>query len=528
MSRTTGYYKPTFDYPRKISWCHECNVPILSDDSFCPLCGHELTVMAVGKGEVRPVFEPEKEWYRDLLQSDGKDPDVWLPGGMAFYYRASIIVGGEKVFRVTFDEVYRKWKIKFFKKYQNKIPDVTGSNEKILVEANFQTLEAAELESLDFINQTFQEHHELPKGVSFSGGKDSAVVLHLVRQLNLETDVIYLNTTIEYPETERYVRKLQRAWGFNLIEVKPTRDFFDLCKELGPPSQYMRWCCKTTKFAPLNRLIEEKYDKTVLMVSGIRKNESHSRSEYSRIQRNVIIPKQLLMFPILDWNSLLVWLYMLWKKIPINQAYLSGRSRIGCWACPERRPKEFAKLKRTHPQLWERLKKMLTIYGKNNDITDITDWIEAGKWRLRASKYKKEYIKSKNLCSINDEVLYTIMNKDNMNNIIEFLKVFGKLERKKNLFYITNHSLECSIIKNNVRVIYNQPEARQNFEHQLKKALNCIGCGVCVGFCERRAIYIRNNFLHISDNCIHCLKCINNGLRKGCISLNYKTEQLLI
>ena len=183
----------------------------------------------MGKGEVRPVFKPEKKWYCDLLQAEGKDPDIWLPGGMAFYYRTSIIVGGEKVFRVTFDEANRKWKIKFFKKYQNKSPDITGSNEKILVEANVQTLEDAELESLDFIYRTRQEYRDMPLSVSFSGGKDSAIVLYLVRQLFPEIDVIYLNTTIDYPETEEYVRALKSDWNFNLIDVKPNRDFFDLC-----------------------------------------------------------------------------------------------------------------------------------------------------------------------------------------------------------------------------------------------------------------------------------------------------------
>lgn len=528
MSRTNGCYISKFEYPRKINWCSVCNVPILSDANKCPLCGYDIKTLAVGKGEVRPVFEPEKEWYRDLLQSEGKDPDVWLPGGLAFYYRGSIIVGGEKVFRVTFDEANRKWMIKFFKKYQNKIPDIAGSIEKILVEANLQTLEAAELESLNFIHHTRQEHRDMPMGVSFSGGKDSSVLLYLMRQLFPEIDVIYLNTTIDYPETEKYIKELQSDWGFNLIEVRPSRDFFDFCEDLGPPSQYMRWCCKITKFAPLNRLIEERYGTTVLMASGVRKNESPSRGTYSRIQVNDKIPNQLLMFPILEWNSLLVWLYTFWKKIPINEAYLYGRSRIGCWACPERRLKEFNKLTRTHPQLWIKLKNMLLNYGKNNGINNVTNWIELGKWRFRASKYDKKYVKSQNLCSMNNEILYIFPDKNKMKNVIEFMKIFGPIKKKNKVKQIKNHQLELSIITNNLRIKYTNEKARSIFELQLKKALNCIGCGACIGSCERRAIHIRNNFLHISDNCNHCLKCINNGLRKGCISLNYKTEQLLI
>ena len=528
MSRTNGCYISKFEYPRKINWCSVCNVPILSDANKCPLCGYDIKTLAVGKGEVRPVFEPEKEWYRDLLQSEGKDPDVWLPGGLAFYYRGSIIVGGEKVFRVTFDEANRKWMIKFFKKYQNKIPDIAGSIEKILVEANLQTLEVAELESLNFIHYTRQEHHDMPMGVSFSGGKDSSVLLYLMRQLFPEIDVIYLNTTIDYPETEKYIKELQSDWGFNLIEVRPSRDFFDFCEDLGPPSQYMRWCCKITKFAPLNRLIEERYGTTVLMASGIRKNESNSRNTYSKIQINDKIPKQLLFFPIFEWNSLLVWLYIFWKKIPINEAYQVGRSRIGCWACPERRSKEFSKLKRTHPNLWKKLSDTLYIYAKNNNIENVDDWINFGKWRFRASKYNKSYIKTQKLCSQYDQILYKINEDCNMEKIKEFLKVFGEKESTGKIFKIRNHFLEASIIGNNVRVSFNKPSSKikNNFKSQIEKAVNCVNCGACLGICEIGAIKIVNHEIKISNECNHCLNCLNNnGLRNGCIALNYKKSQ---
>jgi len=487
--------------------------------------------MAVGKGEVRPVFEPEKEWYRDLLQSDGKDPDVWLPGGLAFYYRASIIVGGEKVFRVKYNETNRKWGIKFFKKYRDKIPDLLGSDESTFVEANLHTLEAAELESLDFIKQTFDEHNDFPKGVSFSGGKDSAVVLYLVRQLHPDVDVIYLNTTIDYPETERYVKELQHEWGFNLIEVKPTRDFFDLCDELGPPSQYMRWCCKTTKFAPLNRLIEERYGTTILMANGIRKNESYTREEYARIQTNDAIPKQILMFPILEWNSLLVWLYTFWKKIPINEAYLSGRSRIGCWACPERRPKEFSILERTHPGLYSKLESMLRKFAETHGLYDIDEWIRNGKWRFRASKYNKKYVKTKKLCSTFNQEMYKISDKSKMPDIIEFMKIFGNIDQTTSITNIKNHHLDISFIGRNIRASFYDSSSnhKKRFERVLEKALNCISCGACIGSCKNGALAIVDKKLRVSKKCTHCLDCLSsNGLRKGCIALNYKTNQNLI
>ncbi len=63
-------------------------------------------------------------------------------------------------------------------------------------------------------------------GVAFSGGKDSTVLWHLIRTYfpDAEYNVIFGNTTVEFPESLAFARKLGKEWGSDKVhfyEVLP-------------------------------------------------------------------------------------------------------------------------------------------------------------------------------------------------------------------------------------------------------------------------------------------------------------------
>ena len=66
--------------------------------------------------------------------------------------------------------------------------------------------------------------------VSFSGGKDSTVLLHLVRQLYPDVRAVFSNTGLEYPEIQRFVKSFD-----NVDIVTPAMRFDQVISTYGYP-----------------------------------------------------------------------------------------------------------------------------------------------------------------------------------------------------------------------------------------------------------------------------------------------------
>lgn len=66
--------------------------------------------------------------------------------------------------------------------------------------------------------------------VSFSGGKDSTVLLHLVRTLYPDVPAVFSNTGLEYPEIQRFARKFP-----NVTVVTPKMRFDQVISTYGYP-----------------------------------------------------------------------------------------------------------------------------------------------------------------------------------------------------------------------------------------------------------------------------------------------------
>ena len=66
--------------------------------------------------------------------------------------------------------------------------------------------------------------------VSFSGGKDSTVLLHIVRNLYQDVEAVFVNTGLEYPEIQQFVKTFD-----NVTILRPKMRFDDVIKKYGYP-----------------------------------------------------------------------------------------------------------------------------------------------------------------------------------------------------------------------------------------------------------------------------------------------------
>lgn len=65
--------------------------------------------------------------------------------------------------------------------------------------------------------------------ISFSGGKDSTVLAHLVHDIYPDIPLVFANTGLEYPEIQEFARKMGAKF------VRPKMSFSEVISKYGYP-----------------------------------------------------------------------------------------------------------------------------------------------------------------------------------------------------------------------------------------------------------------------------------------------------
>lgn len=167
-----------------------------------------------------------------------------------------------------------------------------------------------------------------PIELSYSGGKDSDVILELARMAGIPFEAIYKNTTIDPPGTIAHCREN----GVKVVQPKMT--FLELMKKRGMPSRFARFCCGELKEYKI-------HDRAI---QGIRRSESRKRSErykepeYCRTYKAK--EKVRIYLPILEWTDEDVERFISDRQIKCAPVYYDAdgtfhvERRLGCIGCP--------------------------------------------------------------------------------------------------------------------------------------------------------------------------------------------------
>lgn len=175
--------------------------------------------------------------------------------------------------------------------------------------------------------QAAAKGHE-PIEVSYSGGKDSDVILELTKMAGVQYRAIYKNTTIDPKGT------IAHAMSKGAEVINPKKTFMQLIEENAFPSRIQRHCCRFLK----------EYKVLDVAVHGIRREESTKRAarykepEMCRTYRGG--EKVRVVMPILDWTAQDVLQFISNRGIKLHPLYyrsdgtIDVSRRLGCQCCP--------------------------------------------------------------------------------------------------------------------------------------------------------------------------------------------------
>lgn len=185
--------------------------------------------------------------------------------------------------------------------------------------------------------------------VSYSGGKDSDVILELAKMAGINYRAIYKNTTIDPPHTIAHCK----SKGVEIM--RPKERFFDLVKRKGIPTMRARFCCEVMK----------EYKIMDDAVQGIRRSESTKRAKlynepiicrmYGNKKNHVNV-----CLPILEWTDKDVEQFIKARGIKCHPLYYDEQGnfhverRLGCIGCPMQSDRGKGDFKQ-HPKFLRRL-----------------------------------------------------------------------------------------------------------------------------------------------------------------------------
>lgn len=100
--------------------------------------------------------------------------------------------------------------------------------------------------------------------ISFSGGKDSTVLLHIARQIDESVPAVYIDTGLEYPELREFVKTFD-----NVTWVKPKMNFRQVIEKYGYPliSKEVAECVYGAK-KYVRKLLEKQEGSTIISGGG--------------------------------------------------------------------------------------------------------------------------------------------------------------------------------------------------------------------------------------------------------------------
>lgn len=230
--------------------------------------------------------------------------------------------------------------------------------------------------------------------ISFSGGKDSTVLLDIVRSMYPDIPAVYIDTGLEYPEIREFVKTID-----NVVWLRPKMPFPKVLEKYGYPviskeqSQFIyeirtthseklknirlngnksgrgkvssKWkylieapfkishkCCMIIKKNP-SKLYEKQTGRHAF-IGTMAEESSLRKTQYLQYGCNAFDKSRPISTPLGFWKEQDVWDYIHKYNISYSKIYDMGYKRTGCMFCAygihmDGPVTRFDRMKETHP-----------------------------------------------------------------------------------------------------------------------------------------------------------------------------------
>jgi phosphoadenosine phosphosulfate reductase len=364
--------------------------------------------------------------------------------------------------------------------------------------------------------------------VAFSGGKDSIVLLDLVKKALPKDEfvVVFGDTQMEFPDTYEVVNKIEaqcKAKGIKFYRAKSDLGALESWRKFAPPSRVLRWCCNVHKSTPqvieLRKVLGKPNYRGLAFV-GVRAAESARRNEYDFESRGMKQKGQYSANPILDWTSYEVWLYIYANNLFINRTYKKGNARAGCLLCPMSPGKadylRYVNYKQEIDQY------VSVIMETNNSDISMNDCMCNGSWIARKNGiniitdiHYKERVENGNLI---------IDVQEPKTDWKEWIKTLGDFHKEDDSYIVdakegqltfqVKESKKGYTIVLPYEYIKYEPTLGKYFRQVFRKSAYCTHCRTCEANCKNNCISFEHG-LEIT-NCDRCREC--HTIPVGCLA----------
>ena len=404
-----------------------------------------------------------------------------------------------------------------------------------MVEANREMLEIIEQTTVKKILAIYKKYKEKCQvfHVAFSGGKDSCVLLDLVKKA-LPKDsfvVVFGDTGMEFPDTYEVIKKTEQHCVEDEISFYTAKSHLNPKESwelFGPPSRTLRWCCSVHKSTPQTLKLREvtgKDDFVGLDFVGIRAQESFARSTYKYENYGTKQRGQFSHNSILEWTSAEIWLYIYANDVLINETYKKGNGRAGCLLCPMSGGTSDYLRRASYPKEIDNYIDLIknTYGGDKRKRNNIKSYILNGGWNARRNGRELSNNPLRCIEKTTNGILTITITAPN-SDWLEWIKTLGDLYGENGDYYVQFGSERIRFSVKTTRngyivtipeaVLKKRPTFRKLFRQVFRKASYCKGCRVCETNCRNGCISFVDGEVKI-NNCIRCHEC--HAIDSGCL-----------